>query len=301
MLTRTARLLPVLALGAGVLPASAQEVTLPRRPNSVRFAVIGDAGTGDRRSYELAAQLAAFHQKFPFTFVLMLGDNIYGSERPQDFQRKFETPFKPLLDAGVEFHAALGNHDDQNQRFYKPFNMGGERYHTFRKGNVRFYVLDSNYLDPEQLTWLEKELSGGGSDWKIPYFHHPLYTTARRGPAVNLRRSLEPLFIKYGVNVVFSGHEHAYERLKPQHGIYYFTSGAAAKLNEGTVRPGQITEKVYDADRHFILVEIVRNAMYFQVVSRTGETVDRGAIQRQQSITQPTQRRPAARPPAQRP
>ena len=53
----------------------------------------------------------------------MVGDNIYGSERPQDFQKKFELPYKPLLDAGVTFYAALGNHDDPNQRFYKPFSM----------------------------------------------------------------------------------------------------------------------------------------------------------------------------------
>ena len=85
----------------------------------------------------------------------MLGDNLYGSQRPADFVAKFERPYKPLLDAGVKFYAALGNHDEQNNRFYKPWNMGGERYYTYTKKNVRFFVLDSDYIDPKQLDWLD--------------------------------------------------------------------------------------------------------------------------------------------------
>ncbi len=263
---------------ASNLPA--QQVTLPKLANAVRFAVIGDIGTGDKPEYELAAVVAKARQQFPFSFVIMLGDNIYGSERPQDFERKFSTPYKPLLDAGIEFHAALGNHDDPNQRFYKPFGMGGERYYTFKKGNVRFYVLDSNYMDPDQVKWLEGQLSGDNTPWKIAYYHHPIYTTAKRGPNLELRRVLEPLFTKYGVNVVFSGHEHVYERLKPQQGINYIVDGSAGKLNTGALRPGDINVKTYDADRTFMVVEVAGNALYFQTFSRTGATVDRGAIQR---------------------
>jgi hypothetical protein len=299
---RGAWFLGLVVAGAVVESAAAQTVTLPRRPKSVRFAVIGDMGTGDRAATEVAAQVFRFYKPFPFTFVLLLGDNIYGSERPQDFERKFERPYQPLLDAGVQFRAALGNHDDQNQRFYKPFGMGGERYYTFTEGNVRFFVLDSDYLDPDQVKWLEKELAGAkAGDWKIAYFHHPLYTTARRGPSVELRKILEPIFVKHGVNVVFTGHEHIYERLKPQGGIYYWVTGGAAKLRRGDTRPGALTEKTYDADQTFMLVEIVGNALYFQTISRTGETVDKGAIQRQQSITRPRQTRPAPKPAARSP
>jgi len=92
--------------------------------------------------------------------VIMLGDNIYGSKSPSELQKKFEIPYKPLLDAGVQFYAALGNHDDTNERFYKFFNMNGQQYYSFKKGNVQFFVLDSNYMDPKQLAWLEKELGG---------------------------------------------------------------------------------------------------------------------------------------------
>jgi hypothetical protein len=178
---------------AAVASLPAQELALPRKSGSVRFLVLGDAGTGDREQFDVANQMVRYGRVFPFTFAIMLGDNIYGSERPQDFDKKFIRPYKVLLDADVEFHAALGNHDDPNQRYYKPFHLDGNRYRTFKKGNVRFFVIDSNYLDPEQVKWLEKELSESGSDWKIAYFHHPLYTTARRGPEVELRAVLEPL------------------------------------------------------------------------------------------------------------
>jgi len=270
------------ALAADSSSVSAQEMFLPGRSGSVRFLVLGDAGTGDREQYEVANQIVRFGTRFPFTFAIMLGDNIYGSERPQDFDTKFTRPYRALIDADVEFHAALGNHDDPNQRYYKPFNLGGNRYRTFKKGNVRFFVIDSNYLDPAQVKWLEKELSESSSEWKIAYFHHPLYTTARRGPEVELRAVLEPLFVKYGVDVVFTGHEHIYERLQPQKGIYYFTVGGAAKLRKGDTRPGSLIAARYDRDRSFLLAEAAGDSLWFQTVSRTGAVVDKGVLTRRE-------------------
>jgi hypothetical protein len=259
---------------------AAQDLALPRRDGSVRFAVIGDAGTGDRAQVQVGEQLARYHRVFPFTFAILLGDNLYGAERPQDYARKFELPFKALLDAKVEFHAALGNHDDPNQRYYKPFSLGGERYRSFTKGPVTFYVLDSNYLDPKQVAWLEEELKKPRTDWRVAFFHHPLYTTARRGPDVELRAILEPLFVKYGVDVVFQGHEHVYERLVPQKGVFYFTAGGSAKLRSGDVRSGSLVEVGYARDRTFMIVEVTGNSMFFQTLNRVGETVDRGMIAR---------------------
>ena len=270
----------VTATAVAALPA--QELALPRQSGSVRFLVLGDAGTGDREQYEVANQMIRYGRVFPFTFAIMLGDNIYGSERPQDFDKKFIRPYKVLLDADVEFHAALGNHDDPNQRYFKPFHLDGSRYRTFKKGNVRFFVIDSNYLDPAQVKWLEKELSASGSDWKIAYFHHPLYTTARRGPEVELRAVLEPLFVKHGVDVVFTGHEHIYERLQPQKGIYYFTVGGAAKLRKGDTRPGSLIAARFDRDRSFLLAEIAGDSLYFQTISRKGATVDKGVLVRRE-------------------
>ena len=258
--------------------AGAQEPTRPLNPDSVRFGVIGDNGTGAAPEYEVGQQLAASRQTFPFTFVIMMGDNLIGSERPQDFVKKFEAPYKALLDANVSFYATLGNHDDQNQRFYTPFNMTGKRYYSFKKGNVRFFALDSNYMDPVQLAWLEAELKSSGSDWKIAYFHHPLYSSGTHGSQTDLRVILEPLFVKYGVAAVFSGHEHFYQRIKPQKGISYFVSGAAGELRAGDIKPSDMTAAGFDADRSFMLIEVAGKELSFRAISRTGQTVDQGTI-----------------------
>jgi 3',5'-cyclic AMP phosphodiesterase CpdA len=272
--------LGILALLAAAL--AADEFKFPLKSGSVRFAAIGDMGTGESPQYEVAQQMLKVRQAFPFEFVIMLGDNIYGGSKPVDFDKKFAVPYKPLLDAGVKFYASLGNHDNTNERFYQPFNMNGESYYAYKKGNVHFFVLNSNYMDPKQLAWLEAQLKDAGNGgWKICYFHHPLYSSGQyHGPSLDLRKLLEPLFVKYGVDVVFSGHDHVYERIRPQQGIYYFMEGASGELRPGNLAHTAITEKGFDTDRSFVLSEITGDDMYFQTISRTGETVDSGVIHR---------------------
>ena len=267
-------------------PATSMSAVTETRPpvgrDSVKFLVLGDTGTGDRAQYEVANQVWQSRQAFPYEFAIMLGDNIYGSERPQDFSLKFERPYKALLDANIPFYAALGNHDDPNQRYYKPFGMGGQRFYTYQKKDVRFYVLDSNYMDKDQQAWLEKELKDANAKWKIAYFHHPLYSSgATHGSEVDLRAIVEPLFMKYGVNVVFAGHEHFYERLKPQNGIQYFTAGGSAKLREGNIRTTGLTARGFDTEQSYMVVEIDGDILRFQTISRRGKIVDSGEISRQ--------------------
>jgi hypothetical protein len=263
-------------------PVAAQEITLPNQADSLKFAVIGDSGTGGSDQYRIAKLLADARAKFPYEFVIMLGDNLYTGNAQRDYQRAFEEPYRPILDAGVKFYAALGNHDDPTQRYYKQFNMNGERFYSFRpKPGARLFALDSNYMDKTQLDWLDKELAASGSDWKIAFFHHPIYSSGgRHGSDLPLRKQLEPLFLKYGVDAVFAGHEHFYERIKPQKGIYYFISGGAAKLRRGDVKASPITAKAFDTGRHFMLVEIVKDVMHFQVISDQGRSVDSASLTR---------------------
>jgi hypothetical protein len=255
---------------------------LPNRSGSVKFAAIGDNGTGDRPQYDVAGQMEQWHRRFAFDMVIMLGDNLYGSQRPADFVRKFERPYKPLLDAGVKFYASLGNHDKASSDEYGPFNMNGARYYSYVRSNVRFLVLDSNYLDPGQVGWLEAILRDAREQWKIAYFHHPLYSDGgRHGSEIELRVKLEPLFVKYGVNAVYSGHDHIYERLVPQMGIAYFVAGASGELRQGDLKRTSMTAAGFDQDRSFMLNEIADDDLFFQVISRTGVTVDSGVIHRQ--------------------
>jgi predicted phosphodiesterase len=274
-----------LALAAMRLSLYSQELVLPLKPGSLRFAAIGDMGTGELPQYEIARLMNGSRETFHFDSVLMLGDNIYGGNSAGDYQKKFELPYKGLLDSGVQFYACLGNHDSPTERFYKPFNMNGQQYYTFKKSNVQFFVLDTNYLKPAQLSWLEKELQNSMMDWKICYFHHPLYSSGSfHGASTELRLSLEPLFLKYGVQVVFAGHDHVYERTKPQNGITYFTEGAAGELRKGDLKKTGLTAAGYDQDRSFMLVEISGDELSFQTISRNGKTADSGIIRRAVSV-----------------
>jgi len=274
----------ILALLLTVAPllTAAQELRLPNKNGSLKFAVIGDTGEPSAGQVAIAKQMVSWRGRFPFEFALMMGDNLYGAEGARDYEKKFAGPYKALLDAGVKFYAALGNHDDAAQTQYKAFNMNGQKYYTFKpQGGVRFFVLDSNYVDQKQIEWLDKELAASGSDWKIAYFHHPLYSSGKTHGSAELQRSLiEPVFLKYGVNVVFSGHEHFYERLKPQKGVAYFIIGSSSKLRRGDLEKSALTVYGNDSDYAFMLVEIAGDELYFQTINDKGVTIDTGSIRR---------------------
>ena len=269
------------AVVAGSLLVAGPAPVLPNVSGSVKMAVIGDNGNGSREQAELAAQMAALHEQFRYDLVLMVGDNFYGSQRPSDLEQKFARVYRPLLDAGVIFQAALGNHDDPSTVNYPPLNMDGRRYYSFVRPGVRFIVLDTNELDPKQLQWAEATLQQATEPWRIAYFHHPIYGNAsRHGANVDLRLLLEPLLLKYGVQVVFSGHDHVYERLKPQNGIYYFVTGSAGQMRKGGLDASDSTATGFDQEQAFLAAEIAGDELHFQVISRTGRTVDAGVIRR---------------------
>jgi 3',5'-cyclic AMP phosphodiesterase CpdA len=259
------------------------KINLPNKEGSVRFVIIGDTGTGSKKQHELANILLRARQTFTYDFVLLLGDNLYGGESPGDYKDKFENVYRPILDQKVKFYAALGNHDEPAQRFYELFNMNGKEYYRFTKANVAFYALNTNYMDQKQVKWLQDELAKDTSEWKITFHHHPPYSSGgKHGSDKDLRKVVEPIFLKYGVNAVFTGHDHFYERIKPQKGIYYFVSGAGGKLRAGDVKDNSpLTEKFFDRDMSFMLAEIDGDQMYFQVLSRTGTTVDAGVLPNQ--------------------
>jgi len=292
--------------GAGALPPPAAGVpaieqpsvdgdglALPKKLGSLRFAVIGDVGRGDAAQFDTAAEMTRWREKFDFSFVLMLGDNMYGPGTPEDYAQRFERPYKALLDAGVVFYAANGNHDPVSILTYAPYNMNGNRYYWFKKTEgplgpiaqrtVRFFAIDTVNLDNEQMAWLRRYMGESDSDWEICFYHHPLYTSGRyRFSAIRMRRVLEPILVQYGADLALSGHEHFYERVVPQKGVVYFTSGAGGALRVNDIRPSSLTVKGFDTDTHFMLMEIAGDELYFQAISRKGQTIDSGRFKRRE-------------------
>ena len=254
--------------------------------DKIRFAVIGDWGTGDQNQFGIARQMLAAHQRSPFDFIISAGDNVYPNGSGKYFARHFEEPFSSLLKDRVKFYSVLGNHDvdagRQDQRQYPLFNMGGENYYKIERGNgiAEFFMLDSTDFGATQANWLESSLRDSKAKWKIAVFHHPIYSSGKQhGSAIGLRKRLEPLFTRYGVNVAFSGHDHIYERTKPQQGIQYFVSGAGGKVRRGDIDEGTgLTAASFDEDNHFMVIEIGDKQVSFEAISETGVVVDNGLV-----------------------
>lgn len=262
--------------------AGGGQVTLPvDNREAVRFAVIGDHGNGQQTQYEVGRQMLLAHGVFPFEFVVMVGDNMYGSQAKRDFVDKFEIPYGPLLRMRIPFYAALGNHDQPTNRDYPGFNMGGQRYYSFVRGRARFFVFDTNFMDAGQLAWIDQTLQASTDPWKIAVFHHPIYSDGdRHGPNIQMRVALEPLLTRHGVDVALSGHEHIYERIKPQKGVTYFIVGSSGQLRKGGLTPSAQTAAGFDQDQAFMVATIIGDELSFQVVSRMGLIVDSGIIRR---------------------
>ncbi|MGE0886876.1 MAG: metallophosphoesterase [Blastocatellales bacterium] len=258
----------------------------PKKP-SIIFAVIGDSGSGDEAQKAVAQQMVKQRLTKPFEFVLMLGDNIYEKGEAEKIGTHFEEPYKDLLADGVKFYASLGNHDIIKglmfQTNYKNFNMGGKRYYNFTKSAengedalVELFALDSNEVDEKQLAWLEESLKASKAKWKVTFCHHSIYSSARmHRPYVKLRAQLEPLYVKYGVDAVFAGHSHCYERVKPQKGVHYFTEGASGEIKKKTLdRKSPLMAAGEDSVNSFLIVELNEDEMKVEAIAADGRLID---------------------------
>ena len=258
-----------ISLEAGAWAESADEMT---------FAVIGDAGTGGTDQFRVARQMTQTYRELPYEHLLTVGDNVYGGDVVDRADDVISKPYKPIFDAGVEFHPSLGNHD-----LGHPDNLPGtlatlgipHRYYYFTDGPVDFFALDSNWADNDQLEWLRQGLSCSENRWQVVYMHHPPYSSGKHGSDIHLRQVLEPILIEGGADIVFSGHDHYYERSTPQNGIVYVVTGGGSK-----VRPVESSyfTAVSESVLHFLLAEVVGNNMDIRTVNVDGNVIDAFSI-----------------------
>ena len=267
-------------------PAFAQQpAATPQPPDSLRFAVIGDSGTGDKPQIDVANQMWQAYQRSPFSLVLMLGDNLYASNWKQ-IEPAFAKPYKPLLDAGVRFYATIGNHDEPTaaqQLAYPAFNMGGRRNYSFAPAGalVEFFTIDSllALTDSSQLDWLDKALAASTAHWKVVFIHNPPYSPgSRHGDNAKLEKTLVPMLERHHVQIVLSGHEHFFAQLAPVNGVNYIISGSGGKIQKGGLQPDSRTVYGNDQAHQFVLVTLTPGAFTFQVIGETGEVLHTASI-----------------------
>jgi len=264
-------------------PGTTSPLPMPQLRGGTVFALMGDSGSGDQPQRAVAeAMLTYFNTARHFSFVLMLGDNLYHD----DYEGEFLQPYKELLDRGVIFYAAIGNHDRDLEIHFKPFHMNDQDHYSFDQGNARFAALNSNHpADPAQIKWLDGVYTDAGDKWKIAFFHHPLYSSGQHAAESRevIRPALEQALVRNHVDVVFSGHEHLYERIKPQQGgIRYFVSGGGGRTLYDFHKSD--FDEIGMSEHHFMIAEIAGDKLYFEAITQSQKLIDCGVLMRRSDV-----------------
>jgi 3',5'-cyclic AMP phosphodiesterase CpdA len=182
----------------------------------------------------------------------------------------------------AEFYPVLGNHERNSPLYFKNFNLPNNgRWYSLDRQDVHFIILDSNSIlsiGSEQYRWLEDNLKGVDKKTKfiIVIFHHPIFSSTRNCADKKKLRPLIPLFERYGVNMVFNGHAHNYERFLYNKIYYIITGGGGAPLYErsGKAEYSQVFAKVY----HFCKLSINGDQLTVTAIDIDANVVDEFSI-----------------------
>jgi hypothetical protein len=247
------------------------------RPD-LRLAIAGDVGDSGARIRSTAAAVARLGTDDPWDALLLLGDNVYPAGDPDGLDDVVFGPFGPVLDGGAELLAILGNHDvkgDRTDEMVRRLGMPG-RWWSRTIGDLLLVGLDSNQPEnPGQRAWLERTLRASDARWKVVALHHPPYSAGYQGSSTDARDAFVPLFERYGVQLVLSGHEHDYQRSEELHGVTYVVSGAAS----GTRRTGEADfTAVSFSWHHFLELGVFADRLEGRAVNQDERVADSWTI-----------------------
>ena len=213
---------------------------LANEDSGFSFAVVGDSGSGGKGQRAVARLLGLLKPEL----ILHTGDVVYPDGEERHYDRRFFEPYRELI-RDVPVFPVLGNHDVRKgngaaflENFHPPLGSPGstKRYYSFDWGDAHFVALDSElyYNDKgssteRQRVFLERDLISTRKRWKVAFLHRSPYSSSRHGGDEMVRYDLEPLFAKYGVDLVFAGHDHVYERTVPIRGVTYVVSGGGGR------------------------------------------------------------------------
>jgi hypothetical protein len=249
----------------------------------IRVVAVGDFGTGNPSQQAVAATMRAYHQKRPFDFGITLGDNYqddgpYGPKDP-----RWETYWASLYPAlGIRFYASLGNHDWSNPdgpgasmafALHDPALRLPSPYYTYTAGPVQFFVVNTPLLSEAQLQWLRDELAKSTSRWRVVYGHFQMYS-ALRGDNQALITNLLPILQEHRVHMYLCGHEHIFQRLKPEGGVEFFVNAAAGGSRRAARQPGY-DRVLFMAEQElgFTVLEADADTLTVRFVGEAGRTV----------------------------
>ena len=213
--------------------------------------------------------------------VFHTGDLVGDGANRADWDKFNEITAK--LRETTKFYPALGNHDLPPQIFLENFDLpNNERWYSVEIDDIHFIVLDSNSSTSEgseQYRWLETDLQNARDKARfvVAIFHHPPFST---GPHVEdekgLRQTLVPLFEEYGVDIVFSGHDHDYER-SLVNGIYYVVTGGGGAPLYDQARTSSWSQKFVKA-YHFCTLSVNNNQLTTSVFDINLKVIDQFTV-----------------------
>jgi 3',5'-cyclic AMP phosphodiesterase CpdA len=263
-------------------------VAIPKSKLLQRFAVLADTGTGSTNQYAVGRALAQYHEKNPFDTIILAGDNIYTNGEFTHIKKRFSDPYQELLQRGVKFYASLGNHDVRTmnggwQVAYPDFNMQDQHYYMHGRGDVRFFVLNTNDIinpaSPErvkQLDWLDRALTASKAKWNIVYGHHNIYSAGVYEINQAMVKDVTPILKKHKVRLWINGHDHNYQRSNPIDGTTYMVcGGGGAGLYPVKAQSWTAFAKSIHS---FGIVEVYQDQILLTGMSSKGEIIDRGLV-----------------------
>lgn len=269
--------------------------TLPAEGEPLRLAVVGDTGSGCEDALSVRDAILAADPDA----VLHTGDTAYYWGNGEDILIRYYAALQPLL-ASRPVYVALGNHDVRVdggaaalELIERPVSPRDRRWYALDQGPARVIALDTNAnFGPgsAQHTWLVEQLASAEDRWLLVFFHHPPYTTTHHGDDPRVIEELCPLFDAYGVDLVFCGHAHGYQRTFPIRdgqvteqspgpyaaaGPIYVVTGGGSYLHE----VGERDLMARTARRnHFVLVELTAGQALVEAVDVDGAVLDRFTV-----------------------
>ena len=247
-----------------------------------QFVLAGDVGEPGRRLDSTAAAMAYLGRSDPFDALVLLGDQVYPSGDPARLDEIIFQPFAPVLGEGTPLLAIVGNHDVKENHGDAQMAALGQsgRWWSREFADGRVLILGIDSTQPEnatQLAFLEEQLQASNADWKIVALHHPPYSAGYQGSATNVRAIFAPIFERYHVQLVVSGHDHDYQRSSLIDGVTYVVSGAGATTRRTGSDDFTVTSFSW---HHFVEIDVFDRYLVVRAVNQDLKVADRFALVR---------------------
>jgi len=256
--------------------------------DSVTFAVYGDSRSNPLDHRKVAMAIAeGFADKLDF--CIHTGDLVGDGLVFDSWAEEYFNPAEQLI-ARVPLYPVLGNHERNSDHYFNYFNLpGNERWYSFERGPVHLTCLDSYSSlrpDSDQYNWLKNDLANCSTEWKVVALHTPFFSSGPHGklnkdkiPAekemADLQEYIMPLLEEYGVSMVFSGHDHLYERSKKGDIYYVISGGGGAPLHNTQVNLDQNPySQIFFSKYHYCIVEATQETFNLAVYDTDGNIID---------------------------